>query len=329
MKQSLLLAEFANTPWALHPAAMHKLLGVLTRWNAGLQASPEVMAAIAVDKQAREARRQAATQASASNGGGIAVLPLYGVITQRGNMADDVSGPGSCSVQQFTSQFRAAIADPSVGQVLIDFDSPGGSVYGVDELASEIYQARGKKPVIGISNALCASAAYYVASQCDELYCTPSGEVGSIGVYTAHMNMSKAMEDDGVAVSLISAGKYKVEANPYGPLDDEARAAIQASVDGYYSMFTKAVARGRGVSIGAVRDGMGQARCLSATDSLTENMIDGVASFDDVIKGMQKNMRTGRTSASAEVMTVAHGLDTPPVINRLAQARRALQIASA
>ena len=104
-----------------------------------------------------------------------------------------------------------------------------------------------------------------------------------------------------------------------GAIDDEARAAIQQSVDGYYAMFTKAVARGRSVSISAVRDGMGQARCVSATDALAENMIDGVASFDDVIKSMQKNMRSGRAGANADI----------PPINRLAQAQRALQIAAA
>ena len=66
---------------------------------------------------------------------GIAVLPLYGIVTQRGSIVEDVSGPGSTSTQQFASVLRQALADESVSQILIDIDSPGGSVYGVAELS--------------------------------------------------------------------------------------------------------------------------------------------------------------------------------------------------
>jgi len=297
MKHALLVSEFLSTPWALHPAALAKFCAVMRRWSAGIQPSDEVVASIALDRQARSAKHQASVGTS---GGGIAVLPLYGIITQRGNMVDDVSGPGSCSMQQFTQALRAALSDPMVGQILIDIDSPGGSVAGVPELADEIFRSRAIKPIIGIANSLAASAAYWIGAACSELYCTKSGQVGSIGVYTAHADMSKALEDDGISMSLISAGKYKTEGNPYGPLTDEARAAIQQAVDGYYVMFTQAVSRGRGagVSIAQVRDGMGQGRCLPALDALAENMIDGVASFDDIVAKMQKSMRSNR-SASA------------------------------
>ena len=63
------------------------------------------------------------------------MLPLYGIVTQRGSMVEDVSGPGSTSTQQFASVLRQALADESVSQILIDIDSPGGSVYGVAELS--------------------------------------------------------------------------------------------------------------------------------------------------------------------------------------------------
>ena len=299
MKRSLLLAEFASHPWALTMLALTKFTRVMLNWEAGIITSAEVMAAIQADKEARAVKRQTAMQPS---GGGIAVLPLYGIITQRGNMADDISGPGSCSTQQFTQSLRSALADATVGQILIDIDSPGGSVYGVQELFDEIYAARSTKPIIGISNSLCASAAYYIASACSELYCTPSGEVGSIGVYTAHQDMSKALADEGISMTLISAGKFKTEGNPFGPLTDEALAAIQKSVDNYYAMFTKAVSRGRGVSIGQVRDGMGQGRCLSATDALAETMIDGVMDFDEVVAKMQKSMKSGRSPSASTIL---------------------------
>ena len=223
---------------------------------------------------------------------GIAVLPLYGLVTQRGNMVDDVSGPGSASTQQFSAALRDALNDDTVSQILIDIDSPGGSVYGVAELADEILAARKQKPVVAIANSLAASAAYWIGCSAAELYVTPGGEVGSIGVWQAHFDYSQAMAAEGVSPTLISAGKYKVEGSPYAPLDEEAHGFMQSRVDDYYGTFTKAVARGRGAPLSQVRGGMGQGRVLGADAALAANMVDGIATFDEVIKKMRSQART-------------------------------------
>ena len=296
MKRELLLAEFLATPWALMPERLNAVASVLARWSRNTPASPDVIAAIDADKVARESRRQSTAAAS---GGGIAVLPLYGVITQRGNMIDDVSGPGSVSTQQFAAALRQAIADDSVSQILIDIDSPGGSVYGVAELADEIVAARAKKPIVAIANSLAASAAYWIGCSASEFYVTPGGEVGSIGVWQAHFDYSQALATEGVTPTLISAGKYKVEGNPYAPLDAEAQAFMQSRVDDYYLAFCKGVARGRGVPIAQVRNGMGQGRVLGADAAIEQNMVSGIASFDDAIRTMLRNSNAqGKPNAS-------------------------------
>ena len=316
MKHALLVSEFLSTPWALTPERLQVFSGVISRWSQDLKPTDEVMGGIAADREARAAR---ALSNSRAGGGGIAVLPLYGVVTQRGNMVDDVSGPGSVSTQSFAAALQDALNDDAVGSILIDIDSPGGSVYGVSELADQIYQSRGKKPIVAIANSLAASAAYWIGAAASELYVTPGGEVGSIGVYAAHQDISQALEAEGINVQLISAGKFKTEGSPYGPLSDEARAAIQQSVDGYYGMFTKGVSRGRGVSVAQVRDGMGQGRCLAATDALAQDMVDGVMSFDDLVKKMQKSARANRSAGAAidmpqPVAEVAVVLPESPVI---------------
>ena len=307
MNQHLLIAEFLATPWALMPERLKAVTSVMARWSQNVAASADVLARIDADRTVRQARRQSSVS---NSGGGIAVLPLYGIVTQRGNMVDDVSGPGSTSTQQFTASLRQALADESVSQILIDIDSPGGSVYGVAELADEIASARSQKPVFAIANSLAASAAYWIGCAASEFYVTPGGEVGSIGVWQAHQDYSRAMDEAGVKTTLISAGKFKVEGNPYTPLDEEAQAFMQSRVDDYYGAFTKAVARGRGVPISQVRDGMGQGRVLGADAALTNQMVDGVATLDDVINKMR---RTGKAQAK-------------PTVSRLAQARHALAL---
>lgn len=296
MKTELLIAEFLSTPWALMPERLNAVSAVMARWSSHAPATAEVLAGIDTDKLAREARRQTATSVS---GGGIAVLPLYGVITQRGNMIEDVSGPGSVSTQKFAAALRQALADESVSQILIDIDSPGGSVYGVAELADEIVAARAQKPIIAIANSLAASAAYWIGCSASEFYVTPGGEVGSIGVWQAHFDYSQALAAEGVTPTLISAGTYKVEGNPYAPLEPEAQAFMQSRVDDYFLAFSKAVAKGRGVPIAQVRNGMGQGRVLGADAALEQNMVDGIMTLDEAIRKMLLQARAqSKTKAS-------------------------------
>jgi signal peptide peptidase SppA len=289
MNKQLLLSEFLTTPWALMPERLQAMSGILTRWSAGEPPNDETLFQVNTDRLIRDTRKQ---MAAASTGTGIAVLPLYGVVTQRGNMVDDISGPGSTSTQQFTSVLRQMLTDDTVGQILIDIDSPGGSVYGVSELASEIVKARAQKPVIAVANSLAASAAYWIGCSASEFYVTPGGEVGSIGVWQAHFDYSKALEEEGVKPTLISAGKFKVEGNPYVPLDEQAQAFMQSRVDDYYNTFVEAVAVGRGVSISDVRDGMGEGRVLGADAALAMNMVDGISTFDEVLAKMQSSIKT-------------------------------------
>jgi len=308
LNQQLLIAEFLATPWALMPERLNAVAAVLARWSSNTPASEDVMQRIAADRSAREARRQSNQVNGGGAGNGIAVLPLYGVVTQRGNMVDDVSGPGSVSTQQFAASLRQALTDESVSQILIDIDSPGGSVYGVAELADEIISARAQKPVIAIANSLAASAAYWIGACASELYVTPGGEVGSIGVWQAHQDYSKAMDEAGVKTTLISAGKFKVEGNPYTPLDEDAQSFMQSRVDDYYAAFTKAVAKGRGVSIAQVRDGMGQGRVLGAEAALTSNMVDGIASLDDVVRKMRRNAKVQNKQQASRLLQARNSL---------------------
>ncbi|WP_052688250.1 S49 family peptidase [Xanthomonas sp. MUS 060] len=110
---------------------------------------------------------------------------------------------------------RQALADDTVSQILIDIDSPGGSVYGVAELADQIQSARSIKPVVAVANSLAASAAYWIGCAAGELYVTPGGEVGSIGVWQAHFDYSQALAADGVTptTSIVPAAASTVLPN--------------------------------------------------------------------------------------------------------------------
>jgi signal peptide peptidase SppA len=161
--------------------------------------------------------------------------------------------------------------------------SPGGVVTGTDELSSQIFAARGTKPIIAHVNGYAASAAYWIASAADEIVVTSSGQVGSIGVIGVHDDVSAALEKMGVKKTIISSGKYKAEGSPFGPLSDEARTHRQQEADAYYDDFVRAVARNRNVSLSAVRDGFGQGRMVRAEAAIAEGMADRIATLDETI----------------------------------------------
>jgi signal peptide peptidase SppA len=305
MKNQLLVAQFLATPWALMPERLSALATVISRWSQGEPASEAAQFRVQTDRVLRDTRRQTS---AAISGGGIAVIPIYGVITQRGNMVDDVSGPGMVSTQLVTQMLRQAVADEAVSQILLDIDSPGGSVYGVSELGDAILSARAQKPVVAIANSLAASAAYWVGAQASEFYVTAGGEVGSIGVWQAHFDYSQALAAEGVTPTMISAGKFKVEGNPYAPLSEEAQGFMQSRVDDYFQAFTKAVAKGRNLPVAQVRDGMGQGRVLGADAALAQNMVDGIASFDQVLSKMQKNVSATRVRNASRLQLARQSL---------------------
>jgi signal peptide peptidase SppA len=237
--------------------------------------------------------------------GSTAVIPVYGVIAPRADMFTEMSG-GS-AVQRLSSAFDEALADESVDSILLDIDSPGGSVDLIPEFAAQIQAARGQKPIVAVANTLAASAAYWIGSQADEFVASPSAQVGSIGVFAAHEDVSKMMEALGVDTTLVSAGKYKTEGNPFAPLSEEGRAAIQARVDDAYGMFAADVAKGRGVSVDAVKSGYGQGRVLPAKQALSDGMVDRVGTYDDVVRRLQHpsgRARVANGNAAADTVSI-------------------------
>jgi signal peptide peptidase SppA len=182
---------------------------------------------------------------------------------------------------------------------VLHVDSPGGSVAGLPEAADAIRHARGAKPIVAQVDTLAASAAYWLAAQADEIVVTPSSEVGSIGVFTAHFDFSKMLDTVGLKVTWIFAGRYKVEGNPAEPLQEDARVHLQSHVDHYYGMFVSAVAKGRGVGVEQVRKAWGEGRTVTAQDAVDRGMADSVGTLEETIR------RVGRGKTSAPVPAAA------------------------
>jgi signal peptide peptidase SppA len=222
---------------------------------------------------------------------------MYGLISQRMGLMSYMSG--GTSIDEMRATLREALDDSDVRAIVFDIDSPGGSVDGITEFATELRAARaGDKPIIGQVNTLAASAAYWLATQMSEVVITPSGEVGSIGVFAVHEDYSKADEMMGVKTTLVSAGKFKVEGNEFEPLTDEARAAIQEQVDTFYQSFVADVAKGRGITTTVVADGYGEGRTMLAKKALAAGMVDRIDTIEATVRRFQPRGALSRAAAT-------------------------------
>lgn len=231
--------------------------------------------------------------------GDIAVMSLTGVVSQRSEIFMEFFG--GVSTEQFGTELDSLVKDNRVGAIVLDVDSPGGDVAGVSELSKTIFEARGSKPIIAVANSMAASAAYWIASAADKVFVTPGGQVGSVGVLAIHQDISALLESEGVKMTIVSAGEFKDEGNPYEPLGDEAHAEIQRRVDDYYGMFVGDLARNRGVSRKTVLSDFGQGRMLGAAAAVKAGMADRVATLDETLARLTAGGKAAKKRTSAEV----------------------------
>jgi signal peptide peptidase SppA len=198
------------------------------------------------------------------------------------NLMSEMSG--GTTFEQLTSQLRAAVADKTVKTIVLDVNSPGGSVAGSPEFAAEVMKARTKKPIIAQAQYTMGSAAYQLSAAATEIVAAPSARVGSIGVFSMHNDLSAALEKLGVKRTYISAGVGKVDGNETGPPSDEYLARTKASVDAAYSGFVSSVVKGRGAGMTADRvKKEWQAHVYDAPEALAIGMIDTIATLDETI----------------------------------------------
>lgn len=245
--------------------------------------------------------------------GGIAVISLSGVMTK------NPTSMGTASTVALRRAMRGALRDESVSAILLVVDSPGGSVSGVNDLASDVSAIKNKKPVYVYVEDTCCSAAYWVASQATEIYSNPTGVVGSIGVYTVIYDASEYYEGKGIKTHVLSTGAFKGAGAEGSEITDEQLAQWQKEVDAFHQHFLSAVSSGRDMTsdeVGPLADG----RVFMAREAKANGLVDHVLTIDEayaLIRGQIASAKPTRraledfdVSASAPIaMTYETALD--------------------
>lgn len=207
---------------------------------------------------------------------GVLQIPVMGVLLSRFPYQ---LGRWATGYKYIEKALERGLSDGNVRGIAFIHDSPGGEVRECFECSDKIYEARGEKPMVAFVADHSYSASFALSCAADEIVITRSGGVGSVGVVTAHVDMSKALEDYGVKVTFIFAGKHKVDGNPYEKLPDDVKSRIQERIDRIYGVFTSTVARNRNMDDDAVR--ATEALTYDAEESIDIGFADRVGKLED------------------------------------------------
>lgn len=269
----------ADHPWAMTEAALRQLLDIAARETS------ESWEAVAT-----KLGKPLESTWTVETRNGVAIVPVNGPIFRYANLFTMFSG--ATSVQDLATDFQASLEDPSVKAVLLNVDSPGGEVAGINEMASMIRAAAGKKPVVTYVGGMAASGAYWLASQTQAIVADSTALLGSIGIVATFRDRKAADEKAGIAnYEIVSSQSPKKRLDPG---TESGRAAIQAVIDDLAAEFVASVAAGRGIAAEKVLSDFGQGGVMTAKRAIDAGMADRLGSFESVLAELAQ-MEPGKT----------------------------------
>lgn len=301
------LIDVLTSPWAIMPEKLREIQAVYSSHFRGEKIDIAAVEArlghpLANEQQDYEVRQ-----------GGVAVLSISGVISNKANMFTKVSGGASAQILQ--QQIESMRNDPSVRAVVLDFDTPGGNVLGIPALCESIRALAAEKPTVSCCTGTMASAGYWLGSAANAVYISGLTDyVGSIGVVATH---SYDPRNANTQTTEITAGKFKRLATESQPLTAEGKDYIQSQVDEIYRVFVETVAQNRKVSAEQVLENMADGRIFIGQQAIAAGLVDGVSTVDAMVAKLADNpaqfekRRKARIGATANHQAAGVAADEP------------------
>ena len=227
---------------------------------------------------------------TAIQGDKIAVIDITGTMLSGGTgvpqVFSDSTGAFSNTIMK---QLRRAAKDKKVKAVLLNINSPGGSVTSAEEISEEIqkFKKASNKPIVATMGNAGASAAYYVAANCDKIYANASTLTGSIGVYIGSKNLEELYKKIGITDVMIKSGVHKDILSGSRPMTAEERAILQAMVDEMFESFVQTVSTGRKMPIEQVR-ALADGRVYTGRQAKNLKLVDEIGNYYDALDGTAK-----------------------------------------
>jgi signal peptide peptidase SppA len=160
---------------------------------------------------------------------GICVVNVIGIIAKRAPSM--LCGPLMADLACLDELIYELKQDDRIHTVVMNFDTPGGSVIGLPETAANLRELADEKRLVAYTDMQSCSAGYYLMTECPEIYAAPSSVIGSIGTYMAALDDSRAWEMEGLELKLFKVGEYKALGHPGKKWTPEEEKLLQDITD--------------------------------------------------------------------------------------------------
>lgn len=294
------------SPWAIRAeevAASLQVVSTIRRASGVSGAERAVMA------QSTPRAESLAPGSYATRIGNVAIVPVFGPLVARFSFA-------YWSYEEIVRDLRLAASAPGIDAILMEIDSPGGMVSGVDSVPAEVARIRESMPVHAHVRGLGASAAYWVASAAERVTADRTSLVGSVGALIHYVDLEGILSKLGANIVNVVASQSPNKR--LDPSSDAGQAELQAIVDDGAEMFIEALAQNRGVDRQAILDGYGQGLVFTARDALSRSMIDGIETMDSVLAGLAARSMSQSGTGSAALPPQPQEQDMPEQTNTAA-----------
>lgn len=260
------LASLLNEPWLVEEAWLE------------IMVQNFLVDDITMDQNALEvlkSERLSETR-SASVRGNIAHIPIHGPIFAKPNILTEWLGIGVV-LSDIVGDLQTVLDNPDIESIVLDVDSPGGTVTGINEATNFIKEASKEKPITAYVGGVGASAAYWLASGANEIVLDATARVGSIGVVVAYPN-PQGEDSDYIEIVNTASPKKRPDVGT-----EEGKKVITAELDDLADIFIKTIAENRGVSSSEVKSDFGQGGVLVGQKAVNVGMADRLGSFEGLM----------------------------------------------
>ena len=186
---------------------------------------------------------------------------------------DPGGGAAGASDTNVIKQIQIAEEDPDVKAVILNLETPGGTVVASDKIYNKVLAVNDEKPVIALMNDIAASGGYYIAAGASEIVAHPSTWTGSIGVIALIPNLEETAGKLGIRLNVVKSGDFKDLGSPFRPLTDQERAIFQALIDEAYDVFVDVVVKGRDLTPERTRE-LADGRIYSGKQAKELDLVD-------------------------------------------------------
>jgi ClpP class serine protease len=215
--------------------------------------------------------------------GDSAEIHVKGVLTNTPDMFAQWFGGGNTTYPEIISALAEADANPEIKEIVMRFDSGGGSINGMFDAIAAMQTT--KTPIRAIVGSMAASAAYGLASQADTIEAhNRASTVGSIGIV-----VDTYLDADAISITSTNAQNKRPDL-----ATEEGRAVLVEHLDAVHDLFAEAISDGRSTTVETVNADFGQGAVLLADEALKRGMIDSVAKV-----GLQSVKSTNLTTAKS------------------------------